>query len=59
MREPLIIEAAINGGTPKSRNRHVPRTIDEVIASAAACAETGATIASREGRGIRAAKDWP
>ncbi len=44
MQEPLIIEAAINGGTPKERNRHVPRTVDEVVASAVACAEMGATI---------------
>ncbi len=44
MHEPLIIEAAINGGTPKSRNRHVPRTVDEVVECAKACVEAGATI---------------
>lgn len=44
MQEPLIIEVAVNGGTPQARNRHVPRTVDEVVASALACAEAGATI---------------
>ena len=44
MQEPLIIEAALNGGTPKTRNRHVPRTVKEVVASAIACVEAGAII---------------
>jgi 3-keto-5-aminohexanoate cleavage enzyme len=41
---PLIIEAAINGGTPKDRNPHVPRTVDEIVESALACLEAGAAI---------------
>ncbi len=42
--EPLIIEAAINGATPKNRNPHVPRSVDEIVESALACLEAGAAI---------------
>lgn len=41
---PVIIEAAINGGTPKSRNPSVPRTPQEVTAEALLCFEAGAAI---------------
>jgi uncharacterized protein (DUF849 family) len=41
---PVIIEAAINGGTPKSRNPHVPRSVNEIVADALACIEAGAAI---------------
>jgi 3-keto-5-aminohexanoate cleavage enzyme len=41
---PLIIEAAINGGTPRSHNPHVPITPDEVVADALACMEAGASV---------------
>lgn len=41
---PLIIEAALNGGTPKERNPHVPRTVDEIVESALACLEAGAAV---------------
>jgi 3-keto-5-aminohexanoate cleavage enzyme len=41
---PLIIEAAINGATPKDRNPNVPRTVDEIVESAFACLEAGAAI---------------
>ena len=41
---PLIIEAAINGATPKDRNPNVPRTVDEIVESAIACLEAGAAI---------------
>jgi uncharacterized protein (DUF849 family) len=41
---PLIIEAAINGGTPPSRNPHVPRSVDEIVADALACIAAGAAI---------------
>ncbi len=41
---PLIIEAAINGATPKDKNPHVPRTVDEIVESALACIEAGAAI---------------
>ena len=41
---PVIIEAAINGGTPRSRNPHVPRTPAEVVEEALRCMEAGAAI---------------
>jgi 3-keto-5-aminohexanoate cleavage enzyme len=44
MPEPLIIEAAINGGTPKSRNPNVPRTPPEIAAEGLRCLAAGAAI---------------
>lgn len=41
---PLIIEAALNGGTPKSRNPHVPKSPDEIAADSLACLDAGAAI---------------
>lgn len=41
---PVIIEAAINGATPKSRNSHVPRSVDEIVVDAVACVDAGAAI---------------
>lgn len=41
---PLIIECAINGATPKSRNPHVPRTPDEIHRDVLACLDAGAGI---------------
>jgi 3-keto-5-aminohexanoate cleavage enzyme len=41
---PVIIEAAINGATPKSRNPHVPITPAEIAADALACLDAGASI---------------
>lgn len=41
---PLIIEAAINGATPKQRNPHVPRSPDEIADDAIRCLGAGATI---------------
>jgi uncharacterized protein (DUF849 family) len=43
-RGPVIIEAAINGGTTKATNPNVPRTPDEITADALACFEAGAAI---------------
>ena len=40
----LIIEAALNGGTPKHRNSHVPRTPGEIAADGLRCMEAGAAI---------------
>jgi uncharacterized protein (DUF849 family) len=40
----VIIEAALNGGTPQSRNPHVPRSVDEIVEDALACIEAGAAI---------------
>lgn len=44
MLPPLIVEAAINGGTPKSRNPSVPRSVEEIAAGGCAAFEAGATV---------------
>jgi uncharacterized protein (DUF849 family) len=41
---PAVIEAALNGMTTAEQNRHVPRTVDEIVASAEACLDAGASI---------------
>jgi uncharacterized protein (DUF849 family) len=41
---PVIIEAAVNGGTTKAQNPHVPREPDEIAADALACIDAGAAI---------------
>jgi 3-keto-5-aminohexanoate cleavage enzyme len=41
---PVIIEAAINGVTPKARNPHVPVEPQEIAADALACFAAGAAI---------------
>ncbi|MEM7411370.1 MAG: 3-keto-5-aminohexanoate cleavage protein [Myxococcota bacterium] len=41
---PLIIEAALNGQTPKAANPHVPISDDEVVEQAVACMEAGAAL---------------
>ena len=41
---PVIIEAAINGATPKARNPHVPITAAEIAADALRCAAAGAAV---------------
>jgi len=41
---PVILEAAINGVTPRERNPSVPRTPEEIAAEAIACIEAGASI---------------
>ena len=42
--EPLVIEAAINGGRSKHPNPAVPVGVDEIVADACACIEAGAAI---------------
>lgn len=44
MSVPVIIEAAINGATPKSRNPNSPRSIAEIIADAVRAVDAGAAI---------------
>lgn len=44
MAAPVVIEAAINGGTPKARNPGVPRTPAEVAADGLRCLAAGAAI---------------
>jgi uncharacterized protein (DUF849 family) len=41
---PVIIEAAINGATPKERNPNAPRTPEEIAADALATIDAGAAI---------------
>ena len=41
---PVIIEAAINGGSTKRRNPNVPREPPEIIADALQCLDAGAAI---------------
>ena len=41
---PLIVEAAINGATQKTRNPHVPTEPAEIAADALACMASGAAI---------------
>jgi 3-keto-5-aminohexanoate cleavage enzyme len=40
----MIIEAAVNGATPRSRNPNVPREPEEVAADALACLDAGAAV---------------
>jgi uncharacterized protein (DUF849 family) len=42
--QPLIIEAAVNGGSTKQRNPNTPVTPDEVARDSLACLEAGAAI---------------
>ena len=41
---PVVIEAAINGFTTKTTNPNVPRSVDEIVTTALACVESGASI---------------
>jgi 3-keto-5-aminohexanoate cleavage enzyme len=44
MADPVILELAVNGPTPRSRNRHVPRDPAEIAEVALAGVELGASI---------------
>jgi len=44
MPDPVILELAVNGATPRSRNRHVPRDPGEIAEVAPAGVELGASI---------------
>jgi uncharacterized protein (DUF849 family) len=41
---PVIIEVAVNGGTRKDRNPHVPVSVDELVEDALSCLAGGAQI---------------
>jgi uncharacterized protein (DUF849 family) len=41
---PVIVEATLNGSTPKSRNPNVPRTVAEIAADGCAAIDAGATV---------------
>ena len=42
--QPAILEAALNGATPKSANPNVPRSTEELVRDALACLAAGAAI---------------
>lgn len=42
--KPLVVEAALNGSTSKEVNPNVPRSVDEIVATAVACVDAGAGI---------------
>jgi uncharacterized protein (DUF849 family) len=42
--QPLIIEASLNGSTPKARNPSVPYSDDEIVEQAVACMAAGAAL---------------
>ena len=44
MSDSVIVELAVNGATPRSRNRHVPRDPGEIAEVALAGVELGASI---------------
>ena len=44
MTSPVIVELALNGPTPRSRNRHVPRTPEEIAEVALEGIDLGASI---------------
>lgn len=58
VRPPVIIEAAINGATPKRRNPHVPRSPAEITADALACLDAGAAIVHNHNDEPNAGGPW-
>ena len=64
MPAPVIIEAAINGATPKSRNPNSPRSVDEIAAEAVRAVDAGAAIVHNHnddpviGESARARAGW-
>ena len=42
--QPVVIEVALNGGTPRERNPTVPRSMEEIVADGVACLDAGASI---------------
>jgi uncharacterized protein (DUF849 family) len=55
--DPLIIEAALNGGTSKRRNPNTPKTPEEIAAEAFACLDAGATVIHTHLDGLRQTGD--
>lgn len=51
--QPVIIECAINGVGRKERNRHIPRSPEEVKADSLACLDAGAAIIHAHNSSIR------
>lgn len=48
--DPVVVEVAINGASPKARNPHVPVEPEEVVADALACLDAGAAIVHAHNR---------
>ena len=53
-REPVIIEAALNGGTRPEDNPHVPKSSEELARDALACLEAGASVIHTHAPDVRA-----
>jgi 3-keto-5-aminohexanoate cleavage enzyme len=53
MRDPVIIEAAINGIAKKEHKPNVPLTADEIVVDSLACLDAGAAIIHAHNRSIR------
>jgi 3-keto-5-aminohexanoate cleavage enzyme len=53
-KRPVVIEAALNGGTTPERNIHVPISTSELIADALACIEAGAAVVHTHATDVRA-----
>jgi uncharacterized protein (DUF849 family) len=51
--QPVIVEAALNGGASKARNPHVPKSPEEIARSALACMAAGAAIIHTHIEGFR------
>lgn len=50
IKEPLILEVAVNGGTQRREHPRVPITPEEIVADARACAAEGASVIHVHGR---------
>jgi uncharacterized protein (DUF849 family) len=50
---PVLVEAAVNGGTTRDRNPHVPISPEEIAADARGCFDAGATIVHAHNHDIR------
>ena len=64
MSKPVVIEAAINGGTPQSRNPNSPRSVEEIAADSVRAVDAGAAIVHNHnddeviGEGSRTRVGW-
>lgn len=61
--QPLVIAVSINGERGKDENPHVPRSHDEIVATALGCYEAGASILHAHNsdirlKGVEAAEDY-
>ena len=54
IKRPVIIEAALNGGTTPERNIHVPISTSDLITDAMACIKAGAAVIHTHATDVRA-----